>query len=119
VLRPWFWLLNHSANCRIFLDKDVKEIIEKVFSDLGFSSGKDFKFRTTGNYDKIKYCVQYRESDFNFISRLMEDEGIDYFFRHHEGRHTRVVADSPSAHPVVEDARIPFIEPEKLICTRS
>src|SRR3954471_18157242 len=84
VLRPWFWLLNHSANCRIFLDKDVKEILEKVFSDLGFSSGKDFKFRTTGNYDKIKYCVQYRESDFAFVSRLMEQFGIYYYFEHED-----------------------------------
>src|SRR3954466_13279893 len=68
VLRPWFWLLAHRATCRIFFDEDVKEIIQKVFTDAGFSNGTDFKFRTTGNYDKIKYCVQYRETDFAFAS---------------------------------------------------
>jgi type VI secretion system secreted protein VgrG len=103
VLRPWFWLLNHSANCRIFLDKDVKEIIEKVFTDLGFSSGKDFKFRTTSNYDKIKYCVQYRESDFAFVSRLMEQYGIYYYFEHKDKQHTMVLADSRASHSPIED----------------
>jgi len=103
VLRPWFWLLNHSANCRIFLDKDVKEIIEKVFTDLSFSSGKDFKFRTTGNYDKIKYCVQYRESDFAFVSRLMEQYGIYYYFEHDDSKHTMVLADSRASHSPVKD----------------
>src|ERR1700755_3163896 len=52
VLRPWFWLLNHRANCQIFLEKNVKDIIQQVFTNAGFSSGTDFKFRTTGNYDK-------------------------------------------------------------------
>jgi type VI secretion system secreted protein VgrG len=103
VLRPWFWLLNHSANCRIFLDKDVEEIIQKVFADLGFSSGTDFKFRTTSNYDKIKYCVQYRESDFAFVSRLMEQFGIYYYFEHKDKQHTMVLADSRASHSPIED----------------
>jgi type VI secretion system secreted protein VgrG len=103
VLRPWFWLLHHSANCRIFLDKDVKDIIQKVFTDLGFSSGKDFRFRTTGNYDKIKYCVQYRESDFAFVSRLMEQYGIYYYFEHTDAQHTMVLADSRASHGAVPD----------------
>jgi type VI secretion system secreted protein VgrG len=103
VLRPWFWLLNHSANCRIFLDKDVKEIIEKVFSDLGFSSGRDFKFRTTSNYDKINYCVQYRESDFAFVSRLMEQYGIYYYFEHDDAKHMMVLADSRASHSPVKN----------------
>jgi type VI secretion system secreted protein VgrG len=103
VLRPWFWLLNHSANCRIFLDKDVTEIIQKVFADLGFSSGTDFKFRTTSNYDKIKYCVQYRESDFAFVSRLMEQFGIYYYFEHKDKQHTMVLADSRASHSPIED----------------
>jgi type VI secretion system secreted protein VgrG len=103
VLRPWFWLLNHRANCRIFLDKDVKEIIEKVFTDAEFSSGTDFKFRTNGKYDKIKYCVQYRESDFAFVSRLMEQYGIYYYFEHKDNQHTMVLADSRASHSPVED----------------
>jgi type VI secretion system secreted protein VgrG len=103
VLRPWFWLLNHRANCRIFLDKNVKDIIQQVFTDAGFSSGTDFKFRTTGNYDKIKYCVQYRERDFAFVSRLMEQYGIYYYFEHQDGQHTMVLADSRASHSPVKD----------------
>jgi type VI secretion system secreted protein VgrG len=103
VLRPWFWLLGHRADCRIFLDKDVKEIIQKVFSDAGFSSGTDFKDRTTGQYDKIKYCVQYRESDLAFVSRLMEQHGIYYYFEHKDGQHTMVLADSRASHSAVPD----------------
>src|SRR3954468_23832300 len=76
VLRPWFWLLAHRADCRIFLDKKVTKIIEDVFTDAGFSNGTDFKFRTSGNYDNIDYCVQYRETDYAFVSRLMEQYGI-------------------------------------------
>jgi type VI secretion system secreted protein VgrG len=103
VLRSWFWLLLHRANCQIFLDKNVKDIIQKVFTDAGFSSGTDFKFRTTGNYDKIKYCVQYRESDFAFVSRLMEQYGIYYYFEHQDGQHTMVLADSRASHSAVKD----------------
>jgi type VI secretion system secreted protein VgrG len=103
VLRPWFWLLAHRADCRIFLDKTVKDIIEKVFTDAGFSSGTDFKFRTTGNYEKIKYCVQYRETDFAFVSRLMEQYGIYYYFEHQDGQHMMVLADSRASHNAVKD----------------
>ena len=103
VLRPWLWLLGHRADCRIFLDKDVKEIIKKVFTDAGFSSGTDFKDRTTGQYDKIKYCVQYRESDLAFVSRLMEQYGIYYYFEHKDGQHTMVLADSRASHSAVPD----------------
>jgi type VI secretion system secreted protein VgrG len=103
VLRPWFWLLAHRANCRIFLDENVIDIIQKVFTDAGFSGGTDFKFRTTGNYDKIKYCVQYRETDFAFVSRLMEQYGIYYYFEHQDGQHTMVLADSRASHSAIPD----------------
>ena len=76
VLRPWLWLLGRKADCRIFLDKDVKEIISDVYKKAGFS---DFEFRTTGEYQKISYCVQYRETDLAFCSRMMEHWGIYYF----------------------------------------
>ena len=79
MLRPWFWLLGHKADCRIFLDKDVKDIIKDVFDKAGFH---DFEFRTNGDYEKIPYCVQYRETDLAFVSRLMELYGIYYFFEH-------------------------------------
>lgn len=102
VLRPWFWLLAHRANCRIFLDKNVKQIIQDVFEDAGFSSGTDFKL-PSGSYDKIDYCVQYRETDFAFVSRLMEQYGIYYFFEHRDGQHTMVLADSHSSHSAIPE----------------
>jgi type VI secretion system secreted protein VgrG len=108
MLRPWFWLLGRKADCRIFLDKDVKEIISDVFRNAGFS---DFEFRTTNDYQKIPYCVQYRETDLAFCSRMMEDWGIYYFFEHAENKHTLVIADSRSSHKAIADLpKVPFIQ---------
>jgi type VI secretion system secreted protein VgrG len=92
---PWLWFLTRSADCRIFQEMTVPEIIQKVFRDHGFT---DFKESLTASYRKWDYCVQYRETDFNFVSRLMEQEGIYYFFEHENGKHTLVLADSASAH---------------------
>ena len=100
ILRPWLWLLGHKADCRIFLDKNVEDIIKEVFNKAGFS---DFEFRTTGSYDKIEYCVQYRETDLAFVSRMMEHWGIYYFFEPSDGKHTLVMADSRSSHKPVSD----------------
>jgi type VI secretion system secreted protein VgrG len=107
VLRPWLFLLGHRADCRIFLDKDVRDIIKEVFSKAGFN---DFDDRTSSNYDKIPYCVQYRETDLTFVTRLMEQYGIYYFFEHTDGKHTLVMADSHSSHKAVADLpKVPFI----------
>lgn len=92
---PWLWLLTNTANCRIFQDMTAPEIIKKVFQDLGF---RDYKDVLIGNYTRLDYCAQYRETDFNFISRLMEEEGIFYFFEHEAAKHTLMLADSPQAH---------------------
>lgn len=107
VLRPWSWLLGRKADCRIFLDRDVKEIITDVFKKAGFS---DFVFRTTHDYHKIPYCVQYRETDLAFCSRMMEHYGIYYFFEHAKGKHTLVMADSRTSHkPIPDLPKLPFI----------
>jgi len=95
TLRPWLWFLTRSADCRIFQDKTVPDIIMQVFRDHGFS---DFEDALTGTYRTWDYCAQYRESAFNFVSRLMEHEGIYYYFRHEEDRHHLVLADSCAAH---------------------
>ena len=79
VLRPWFWLLTRTSDCRIFAQKSPIDIIKQVFSDRGFS---DFRDATTGSPPTLEYCVQYRETDFNFVCRLMEEYGIYYFFEH-------------------------------------
>ena len=98
VMRPWLWLLSRNTDCRIYENKDVKEIIRDVFDRRGFSSGKDYELRLQGSYQKREYTVQYRESDLAFVCRLMEEEGIFYFFEHKEDRHTCVLGDSKSAH---------------------
>ncbi|MBZ5561565.1 MAG: type VI secretion system tip protein VgrG [Acidobacteriia bacterium] len=92
---PWLWFLTRNANCRIFQNKTVPDIITQVFDDLGFNS---YSNSLQGTYHPRVYCVQYRESDFNFVSRLMEEYGIFYFFKHEQGNHTLVLADAPSAH---------------------
>lgn len=98
VLRPWLWLLSHTADCRFFQEMTAPDIIRKVFTDAGFS---DFEFKTTQNYPKMEYCVQYRETDFAFVSRLMEEHGLYYFFKHSEDKHVLVIADAMSAHDSV------------------
>ncbi len=92
---PKLWSLNCNAQCRIFQNKSVPEIIEKVLE------GLDIELALTGSYDPRVYCVQYRESDMNFVQRLMEEEGIYYFFKHEEGKHSMVIADSAGAHEVL------------------
>ncbi|MDE3180878.1 MAG: type VI secretion system tip protein VgrG, partial [Acidobacteriota bacterium] len=91
---PWFWFLTQNADCRIFQNVTVVDIITKVFKDLSF---QDFENKLQGTYDQLEYCVQYRETHFNFVSRLMERYGIFYFFQHESGKHTLVLADSNSA----------------------
>ena len=94
-LSPWLWYLTRTADCRIFQDMDVPGILEEVFADLGFA---DVSFELTTSYPKRTYCVQYRETDFNFVSRLMEEEGLYYFFRHERKKHTMVITDSYAKH---------------------
>ncbi len=97
---PWSWLLTRTTDCRIFQDKTVPEIIKTVFDDLkkNFPILVNYEDKTTdGQYRKLDYCVQYRETDLDFVSRLMEEEGIFYFFKHERNKHTLIFADSSSA----------------------
>ncbi len=95
VLHPWLWFLDKTANCRIFNDESVVDIIKKIMREKGFG---DFEDSLSGSYPTLEYVVQYRETDFAFISRLMEQYGIYYFFRHENGRHHMVLADGLAAH---------------------
>ena len=108
VIKPWFWLLTLSENCRIFQEKTYPDIIKIVFDDLGFS---DYEDKLTGTYSPQEYVVQYNESDFNFVSRLMEQEGIFYYFIHTNGKHTLALSDDSSVQPDIGD--IPFYEKEE------
>ncbi len=110
-LRPWFWFLTRTADCRIFQNKTVPDIIKEVFRVHGFG---DFEETLSGSYRDWEYCVQYRETDFDFISRLMEKEGIYYYFKHAEGRHILVLSDSISAHETVPGyEEVPYYPPEE------
>ncbi len=105
-LQPWFALLGYTANCRFFQQMSVTDIIRKVFSESGFS---DFIFKTSESYEKIEYCVQYRETNFAFVCRLMERYGIYYFFEHSKDKHEMVLADGRSSHqPVKGLASVPI-----------
>jgi len=107
ILRPWMWLLTRSSNIRIFQDKTAQDIIKEV---LGAYTGTVVD-ELSGSFTTRTYCVQYRETDFNFVSRLMEEEGISYFFRHHQDKHELVLANASSSHQAFENfATIPFDE---------
>jgi type VI secretion system secreted protein VgrG len=109
VIVPRLCRLGHVFRSRIFQDRSVPEIVKQVLSDGGVT---DLEESLAGSYAKRQYCVQYQETDLDFVHRLLEDEGIFYFFRHAQGSHTLVLADAPSAHEPLEhgDAVLPFSE---------
>ena len=92
---PWTWLLTQRKNYRIFQEKTVKDIVDAVFEAGGY---KDYEWQIDAPYTQRTYCVQYNETDFNFVSRLLEEEGIYYYFRHEEKTHTMVLVDSMDRH---------------------
>lgn len=97
---PWLWFLTRTADCRIFQTKNAPDIVKQVFREHGFTDVKDTLTKT---YRTRDYCVQYRETDFNFVQRLMEEEGIYYYFKHTGSSHTLVMADSYSGHEAFPD----------------
>lgn len=108
TLRPWFWLLTKNSNCRMFKDKSAPDIIAEVLGEHDFA---DFQNKLTESYDPIHYCVQYRESDYDFCCRIMEEFGISYCFEHKDGKHTMILADAKSSYsPIEGDPNIPFID---------
>ncbi len=110
TIHPWLWFLTRTSDCRIFQNKTVPDIIKEVCKDLGFT---DINDQLSGTYRTWEYCVQYRETDFNFLSRLMEQEGMYYFFTHEEGKHTLNLADGSSSHEVISGyEEIPCYPPD-------
>src|SRR5215469_16837159 len=83
-VRPWIWLLTRVTDCRIFQNLSPFQIITKVFRDAGFSDFKDGRQAAAGD-SVLEYCVQYRETSFDFVTRLMEQYGLYYFFKHDRG----------------------------------
>ncbi|MEW5766830.1 MAG: type VI secretion system tip protein TssI/VgrG [bacterium] len=110
-LVPAVWLLSYRYKCRIFQEKTVEEIITQVLEEAGIPSDR-FRFSLQNQYQPCEYCVQYQESELNFISRLMEEEGIFYFFEHTDSGHVLVMADSDSVHvPIESPDTVIFHEP--------
>ena len=95
VARPYTYFLAQNRDMAIFQDMSVIDIIQKV---LGRHQGADFRLATSRSYAKRKYCVQYRESEWGFITRLMEEEGLYYFWEHTDSKHVLVFCDAPSSH---------------------
>ena len=92
-IAPWLWFLKLNSDNRIFQNKTVPQIVSDVFRKAGFT---DFVSKLQGSYPKREYCVQYRETDFNFVSRLLEEEGIFYYFLHDKNKHTLLLTDQVS-----------------------
>ena len=114
IIRPWFWFLKHTTDSRIFQKKSVPEIISVICKDT--HSFTDFKITLNGKFEKRDYCVQYRESDFDFVSRLLEEEGIYYYTDHTEEKHTLVFVDDSASHkPIKGDTqdKVEFRSPGK------
>ena len=98
---PAFWLLYLKHDCRVFQDKSVPEIVQSVFIEHPLNH--TVEFRLERNYPSLEFCAQYQESDFDFVSRLMEQEGIFYFFEHTRSRYTLVLADSRTGHRLFQE----------------
>ena len=117
TLVPWLWFFTRQADCRLFhagaavdLLKKVKvpEIVQEIWKDAGFNH---YKSQLQTEYPERELTVQYRETTFNFFSRLMEHEGIYYYFEHEDGKHSAVLCDSPSNHEVREGAETLLWDP--------
>jgi type VI secretion system secreted protein VgrG len=100
---PQLWILTQKSQSRTFQHLSVPEILQKALQGLNVS------YELQGSYKPRNYCVQYRETDFDFVSRLMEEEGIYYFFEHKGGKNNLVVADTPQSHQICPSKnKIPF-----------
>jgi type VI secretion system secreted protein VgrG len=109
TLVPKPWLLSRIVDCRIYTDMSVPDIVSSVLGEIGYA---DVKLSLSADYPKREYCVQYREDSLNFISRLMEQEGIYYYFTHTASTHTMVLADALGAHaPAIGFELIPYCPP--------
>ncbi len=105
---PTLWFLSLNSDCRIFQNLTVPQIISEVLKRRGLDDFDQSGIR--GSYPQLEYCVQYNESDFAFISRLMEEVGIFYFFQHSEDGHRMVMADSNAAFPAAKDREVSFVD---------
>ena len=109
-LRPWIWLLTRKQDCQIFQNQSAYDIITGVFSALNFSGSYSDNRQNSAGSVVLEYCVQYDETSFDFVTRLMELWGLYYYFTHADGSHTLVISDDPNCHTTVtpSGSEIPF-----------
>jgi type VI secretion system VgrG family protein len=110
VLRPKMWLLTRNQDCRIWEGKSVPEVVGAILKEYGFDrEDSALTFDRGEEYKPREHCVQYNETDFAFVSRLLEDEGIHYFFKHEDGKHKLILADGLPGHdPIKGYESLPF-----------
>ncbi len=115
VVVPWLWLATHKREFRIYQNQTVPDTIKQVLSPYGHT----FEFELAENYEPRVYCVQYDETDFQFVSRLLEAEGIHYYFRHVEDKHTLVMSDEVQSHKTVAGyEQVAYFPEDKLTLPR-
>ena len=109
TVHAWTWFLTRTADCRIFQEKTVPDIVKEIFAD---HPTADFEDRLSGSYEPREYCVQYRETDFNFVSRLLEEEGIYYYYEFDGDQNKMILVDSMETHsPFPGYDQVPYIKP--------
>ena len=107
TVRPWLWFLSRSRGYVIYQEKTALEIIEAVFTAAGFN---DYDASKISSKPPVRpYCVKFRESDYDFVMRLMEEEGLYFYFDHQHGRHVLTLCDGPGAHKPLPGGALPYI----------
>jgi type VI secretion system secreted protein VgrG len=101
---PELWLLTRRRNCRIFPEQSVPDILKTILGEHKITN-VEYRFKAA-DYAPWNYCVQYRESDFDFISRILEEEGIYYYFAHEKDRHVLIFGDLPNHHEECAQAQV-------------
>ena len=102
---PWLWFLTLNVNTRIFQEKNSIQIAEEIFKDANFS---DFSIKINDTPRTREYCVQYNESDYDFISRLFEEDGISFFFQYTKNKHTLVLTDNNNGYANIDPKKVPY-----------
>lgn len=108
---PWLWFLSKTRNSRIFEEQTTDKIVTQVFKDLGFN---DFEFKLSDSLKPREYCVQHNESDLNFISRLLEEEGFAYFFEQKDDKHMMCIVDAANAYQECAETNLTFTQGNQL-----
>ncbi|MFX1762478.1 type VI secretion system tip protein TssI/VgrG [Paraburkholderia sp. A1RI-2L] len=112
TLRPWLWFLTRTVDSRIFQNLSAPDILRQVLQPYGFTA----ETRLAARYRTWDYCVQYQESDFAFVSRMMEREGIYYYFRHEADQQVLVLIDDIASHdPLPLYPTLPWLAPDRLV----